>query len=93
MRWLEAAQSNSAQSVCNPISLEDQADEMMMMGLRLNEGVNLSRWEKLSDRALDKERLAYLTEIGMLRTDNGRLYASQDGRMVLNTLLAEILVD
>ena len=93
MRWLEAAQSNSAQSVCNPISLEDQADEMMMMGLRLNEGVNLSRWEKLSDRALDKERLAYLTEIGMLRIDNGRLYASQDGRMVLNTLLAEILVD
>lgn len=92
-RWLEAAQSGDTQSVCNPIDLEDQADEMMMMGLRLNEGVDLSRWEKLSDRALDRERLAYLTEIGMLRTDNGRLYASQDGRMVLNTLLAEILVD
>lgn len=92
-KWLEAVETQSAENVRRAISLPDQADEMMMMGLRLSEGVDLKRWENLSGRALNPEQLAHLQDIGMINFSGDRLYATQDGRMVLNTLLAEILVD
>ncbi len=92
-RWLASVSEGSGENLRQTISLEDQADEMMMMGLRLNEGVDLTRWEKLSKRSLNPESLAHLESIGMIRRSSNRLFASQDGRMVLNTLLAEILVE
>lgn len=92
-KWLEAVETQSAENVRRAISLPDQADEMMMMGLRLSEGVDLNRWENLSGRALNPDHLAHLQDIGMINHSGDRLFATQDGRMVLNTLLAEILVD
>ena len=65
----------------------------MMMGLRLASGVDLDRWGALSKRDLNEERLSHMEAIGMLRREGTRLFATRDGRMVLNTLLAEILVD
>ncbi len=66
---------------------------MMMMGLRLSEGVDLKRWQNLSGRSLNPDVLNHLETIGMISQSGDRLFATQDGRMVLNTLLAEILVD
>lgn len=92
-KWLEAAEAGGAESQRRAISLADQSDEMMMMGLRLREGVDLDRWGSLSNRSLNKDRISHMEAIGMLRREGSRLFATQDGRMVLNTLLAEILVD
>ncbi len=92
-KWLEATESGGAESQRRAISLEDQSDEMMMMGLRLREGVDLDRWGLLSKRSLNEDRISHMEAIGMLRREGSRLFATQDGRMVLNTLLAEILVD
>ncbi|MGR3838232.1 MAG: radical SAM family heme chaperone HemW [Cognatishimia sp.] len=92
-RWLEAAEKEGAQSVQREIAETDQADELMMMGLRLSEGVNLDRWHALSGRHLNEGALAHLCDIGMLSHEESRLRATTEGRMVLNTLLAEILVD
>lgn len=93
-KWLEAAEAGAAESQRRSISLADQSDEMMMMGLRLASGVDLDRWGALSQRKLNEERISHMEEIGMLRREgSSRLFATQNGRMVLNTLLAEILVD
>ena len=92
-RWLEAAEADGAQSVQREIPKADQADELMMMGLRLSEGVDLERWHALSGRHLNEDSLAHLCDIGMLSREGSRLRATTEGRMVLNTLLAEILVD
>jgi len=92
-KWLEAVKNGSAENIRRPIALPDQSDEMMMMGLRLSEGVDLKRWEKLSGRPLNPNHLDHLQNIGMIRKTRDRLFATQDGRMVLNTLLAEILVE
>ncbi|MEJ5217959.1 radical SAM family heme chaperone HemW [Cognatishimia sp. D5M38] len=92
-KWLEAAEAGGAESQRRSISHADQSDEMMMMGLRLREGVDLDRWGLLSNRSLNEDRISHMEAIGMLRREGSRLFATQDGRMVLNTLLAEILVD
>ncbi|CUI41635.1 Oxygen-independent coproporphyrinogen-III oxidase 1 [Cognatishimia activa] len=91
--WLDAVSKQTAENVRRAISLPDQADEMMMMGLRLSEGVDIARWQNLSGRPLNSNVTDHLEDIGMIRQAQGRIYATQDGRMVLNTLLAEILVD
>jgi oxygen-independent coproporphyrinogen-3 oxidase len=92
-KWLAAVSAGTAEKPRRIIAPEDQADEMMMMGLRLAEGVDLSRWENLSGRPLNSTTLNHLQDIGMVRLENDRLIATRDGRMVLNTLLAEILVE
>lgn len=92
-KWLDHAESETAESISRPIAQSDQSDEMMMMGLRLREGVDLDRWQVFSGRSLDPDRMFYLQDIGMLRVEGSRLFATTAGCMVLNTLLAEILVD
>ena len=91
-KWLEEVARGGGENVRREISIEDQADEMMMMGLRLREGVDLSRWSTFLGKDLDHDRLTHLEEIGVIRTDGSRLFVTDDGRMVLNTVLAEILV-
>ncbi len=92
-RWLRAVNDGNGESVTTPLSLEDQSDEMMMMGLRLYEGVDLNRWRALSGRSLDSSTCAHLQDINMIRLEENRIYATRQGRMVLNTLLAELLVE
>ncbi|MGK2741845.1 radical SAM family heme chaperone HemW [Tepidicaulis sp. LMO-SS28] len=68
-------------------------DEMMMMGLRLSEGVPLARFEKLRGRKIDETRLALLEKDGLISRAKGRLTATPRGRMVLDKLLGELLVE
>ncbi len=92
-RWLQEVARGSGENLRSPIALPDQADEMMMMGLRLREGVDLTRWQTLSGRTLDSDTCEHLQQIGMINLDGPKIRATQAGRMVLNTLLAELLVE
>ncbi|MBV1885466.1 MAG: radical SAM family heme chaperone HemW [Parvibaculaceae bacterium] len=68
-----------------------QADEMMMMGLRLKEGVSLSRFETLRGKNISTDRLTHLLQDGFLKRQDDRLIATPKGRMVLNGVLKELL--
>ncbi|MFZ2099644.1 MAG: coproporphyrinogen III oxidase, partial [Oricola sp.] len=68
-----------------------QGDEMLLMGLRLVEGIDLARYETLSGRAFDPARLALLQEERLVEpVANSRLRATPAGRLVLNALVAEL---
>jgi len=72
---------------------EAQADEMLLMGLRLREGIDPVRYERLGGRPLDPARIAGLVGQGLLqRADDGRLMASEDGFIVLDALIADLAV-
>jgi oxygen-independent coproporphyrinogen-3 oxidase len=73
------------------ISPAEQGDEMMLMGLRLEEGVSLARHAELSGRALDPARIGALVEEGLLRREGDRIAATAEGRLVLDALLARLL--
>jgi len=70
---------------------EAQGDEMLLMGLRLAEGIDVARYESLSGRAFDPARLAMLQAEKLVEpVANSRLRATPAGRLVLNALVAEL---
>lgn len=73
------------------ITRSQSAEEMMLMGLRLQEGVSLQRYKALAGQAINSARMADLSGDGLLMRDGDRLTATPPGRLVLNKLLGELL--
>ncbi|PSL17967.1 radical SAM family heme chaperone HemW [Shimia abyssi] len=92
-KWLEHAEAGNGESLRNVVPQVDQATEFLLMGLRLTEGVDLSRYRALSEVELSEDRITYLQDIGTISIDRQRLRVLPKGRMVLNSVLAELLVD
>ncbi|MBE1294043.1 MAG: coproporphyrinogen III oxidase [Rhodobacteraceae bacterium] len=92
-KWLEEAESGNGENLKEAIGQEDQAAEFLMMGLRLSEGVDLKRYEALTGKPIEGARVANLQDIGMIEIENSRLRVLPQGRMVLNSVLSELLVD
>ena len=90
--WLTKVDNQgSGESFLSELSQEQQAAEMVMMGLRLNEGVNFKRFENLSGSPFSEEKLSFLKSIQLIEQKNGNIIATFSGRKVLNSILAELL--
>ncbi len=73
----------------------EKAQEMLLMGLRLTEGIDTARFAArcgmpLED-AIDPEVLPQAIEAGYLTHENGRLTATDQGRLRLDSLLAALV--
>jgi putative oxygen-independent coproporphyrinogen III oxidase len=69
----------------------EQADEYLLMGLRLAEGIEPTRYTALSGRDLDLERIATLREQGAVEhTASGRLRVTMSGFPVLDAVVADL---
>lgn len=94
--WLERVERDGTGShAAEPVAPADRLTEMLMMGLRLREGVPLARVEQETGRPLsawiDAARLDGLVRHGMLESDGTTLRATTDGRERLNAVLARLL--
>ncbi|MBH0237398.1 radical SAM family heme chaperone HemW [Methylobrevis albus] len=70
---------------------ETAGDELLVMGLRLAEGIDPARYERLAGRRLDAGRIADLKRHGMVEEiAGGRLRATRDGWFVLDAVVADI---
>ncbi len=72
------------------VTSSEQAREYLLMGLRISEGINRSRYETLAGRALDENTINGLSNLGLLQQSGNRLQATQAGRRVLNAVIAEL---
>jgi putative oxygen-independent coproporphyrinogen III oxidase len=73
------------------LNSEERADEFLLMGLRLTEGIDPKRYTALSGRALDPHRIAVLREEGAIAVDpDGRLRVTQAGFPVLDAVVADL---
>jgi oxygen-independent coproporphyrinogen-3 oxidase len=73
------------------LSRSEEADEFLLMGLRLVEGIDLARYERLSGRGLSSSRLSILQDEGLIATiGNSRLRATPSGMIVLDALVADL---
>ncbi|MEM8579255.1 MAG: radical SAM family heme chaperone HemW [Pseudomonadota bacterium] len=72
------------------LSLEERAQEFLMMGLRLSEGVDLHEFDALGQR-LPPEQLADLQDMGLVEIENHRLRTTDEGRILLNAILRKLL--
>jgi len=91
--WLSAANNGSSESSRTRLSGQHQAEEFLMMGLRLSEGLDPERYRSLGGNPLDPTRIEYLCDLGMLSTRDNRLCATANGRTVLNAVIRELLAD
>ncbi len=90
-RWLKAATQGNGEKERTTLSPTDQAKEYLMMGMRVADGLDIDRYSRLSGLPLPSDALDHLTDIGMIRHQNGRLMATADGRAVLNAVIRELL--
>ena len=90
--WLQAAETNGhGVTEETVLSQEEQADELLLMGLRVKEGVDLARWSSLSGKPMDAEREDFLLKLGLIeRIGNARLRATPEGMLLLNRIVAEL---
>ncbi|OYX02940.1 MAG: hypothetical protein B7Z15_18695, partial [Rhizobiales bacterium 32-66-8] len=63
---------------------------MLLMGLRLAEGVDLARHARLSGRAIDPARIAQLAQDGLVTLTGARLAVTPAGFPVLNAVIAAL---
>ena len=73
------------------ISSSEQGDEMMLMGLRLAEGVSLARYARLTGSEISAARIEALAADNLLAVEDGILRATPEGRMLLDAVLARLL--
>ena len=73
------------------LNRSEEADEFLMMGLRLTEGIDLVRYEAMSGRPLSSPRIAVLQDEGLVEPiGNSRLRATPTGMIVLDALVADL---
>ena len=90
--WLAAVEAEGHGMIDNEsLEREEQADELLLMGLRLREGIDLVRWNALSGRSLDPEKEDFLIGHGLLeRLGNSRLRCTPSGMLVLDAVVADL---
>lgn len=73
------------------LNSEERADEYLLMGLRLREGIDPQRYRALAGRTLDQGRIDLLREEGAIAVDSdGRLRVTQQGFPVLDAVVADL---
>ena len=73
------------------LTTEERADEFLLMGLRLAEGIDPARYQALAGRPLDPDRIALLTSQGFVeRNRNGALRVTPAGFPVLDAVVADL---
>jgi oxygen-independent coproporphyrinogen-3 oxidase len=73
------------------LSIEEQGDEFLLMGLRLTEGIDPGRFQALTGKPLAASRVADLVADGLVEyTRDGRLRVSAEGFPVLDAVVADL---
>ncbi|MEL0018252.1 MAG: hypothetical protein VW709_00115, partial [Rickettsiales bacterium] len=95
-RWLEQVEREGHGTRSESLlSREDRVVEMVMMGLRTNEGIPNARFRRETGSSyrevLDTRALGDLQELGLIETDQDTLKATEAGRLRLDAVLERLL--
>jgi oxygen-independent coproporphyrinogen-3 oxidase len=90
--WLMRVEgSGSGFTVEEKLTSGEAADEYLLMGLRLVEGIDPARYSALAGRPLDPKRISILREEGAVETTkDGRLRVTRSGFPVLDAVVADL---
>lgn len=91
-KWLDLVEGKgSGETVSDRVPMDEQATELLLMGLRLREGVSISRYAGLSGSEPGAAKIAELADLGMIQKEGDRLIVTDQGRPVLNAILRALL--
>jgi len=96
-QWLtQVNNTGSGVQKRHKLSSIERRDELILMGLRLRNGISLERFENLTGGSLREqfapETISRLVEGGFLEVTDTRLKATPAGRLRLNAVLGALLV-
>jgi putative oxygen-independent coproporphyrinogen III oxidase len=89
--WLAGVRKGSAESTHSLLTKQEQAEEYLMMGLRLRQGLDVVRYEALAGKPLDSLACQSLTDLGMIEKNGHNITVTKPGFMVLNAVISEFL--
>ena len=88
--WLErVAVQNGGTCYQEDLTLQDHANELIMMGLRLSDGISRKRVENITNTPLQIPD--HLLELGLLDLSGDQLRATEAGRPLLNQLVQALM--
>jgi oxygen-independent coproporphyrinogen-3 oxidase len=90
--WLAGVEADGHALVANEaLSPEAEGDEMLLVGLRLREGIDLARFEAITGRGIRAEPLDGLIGDGLVeKVGNSRVRATSYGLPVLDAIVADL---
>ncbi|MGD9806147.1 MAG: radical SAM family heme chaperone HemW [Hyphomicrobiaceae bacterium] len=90
--WLSrVAETGRGLSETTQLAHDEQADEMLLMGLRLSEGLDLTRLEEVAHLRPAPRTIRHLEHLGMLeQTGPQHIRATPAGRFVLNEVVRQL---
>ena len=90
--WLMRVEANgTGVTVSEKLTPGETADEYLLMGLRLAEGIDIERYSMIAGRTLDPKRISILREEGAVETTaDGRLRVTQSGFPLLDAVVADL---
>jgi oxygen-independent coproporphyrinogen-3 oxidase len=91
--WLNTVEKQgTGATISENISRPDQATEYLMMSLRLSEGSDLERYNTLSGARLPEDKTDEMIDQGLLNRSGNRIIAVGRGKILLNSVLRELLI-
>jgi len=89
--WLKSVQDQGdGTSLRKPLDLTEQLGELLLLGLRVTDGISVERLESLGWDQTDPDVVSMIDD-GFIRICDGRLQASESGRPVLNAIISRML--
>ena len=89
--WRAAVAAGSGESLRAPVDDAERAEMLVLMGLRLTEGVDLARHAALAGPSPLRARADALAAGGLVAVHGGRLAATPRGRLLLNSVAEALL--
>jgi putative oxygen-independent coproporphyrinogen III oxidase len=90
--WQKRVQARGHGLVTDDIlTWEEEGDELLVMGLRLREGIDPQRFHRISGRAISQRQINELKAIGFVETlPNGFIRVTDKGWPVLDAVVADL---
>ncbi|WEV76078.1 radical SAM family heme chaperone HemW [Bifidobacterium sp. ESL0800] len=92
-KWAEAMHAGCVPwAGSEAITHEENLEETVMLGLRLHEGLDISRVDQASGHTVDRSRLEGIERAGLIEIlDGNRIVPTRKGRLLNDTVIAEVL--
>ncbi|WP_073144667.1 radical SAM family heme chaperone HemW [Litoreibacter ascidiaceicola] len=91
-KWLESVSATGTGETNNShLSKEEQALEYLLMSLRLAEGCDLDWLRSLDRNAISTHKIKELSDTGHLEVNQSKLTVPARSRILLNTILAQLV--
>ncbi len=92
-KWLSEVKKGSGDSSVTSLSRKDQGTELVLMGMRLVQGISIKRFQTIFGEPPSETALTNLTSQGLIQLKKGRIQATENGTLLLNYVVRQLLVD